>query len=139
MTNFSYVFLVEKVLKTKGDKVSIKWLGFNYAHNSKIKMTDLLSIFILFFVLHYEIKTSFNYRLFIVYIGKIFKTYFKKDMVTTSFLFFLLLLHANQPNFQVLVVHLPWIGINAPSSEEGNDQSISLSVVRQQHGWLVTI
>lgn len=41
-TNFPDVYLVEKVLKTKGDKVYIKWLGFDNTHNSWIKKSDIL-------------------------------------------------------------------------------------------------
>lgn len=36
------VFLVEKVLKRKGDKVFVKWLGFTEKHNSWIKSDNIL-------------------------------------------------------------------------------------------------
>lgn len=36
------LYLVEKILKTKGDKVYIKWLGFDSSHNSWIKKSNVL-------------------------------------------------------------------------------------------------
>lgn len=36
------IYLVEKILKKKGDKVYIKWLGIDSAHNSWIRKSDLL-------------------------------------------------------------------------------------------------
>jgi len=36
------IFLVEKIIKTKKDKVFVKWLGFSQSHNSWINKTDLL-------------------------------------------------------------------------------------------------
>lgn len=35
-TKYPDVYLVEKVLKRKGDKVYVKWLGFDNSHNSWI-------------------------------------------------------------------------------------------------------
>lgn len=35
-------YLVEKVLKSKGDKVYVKWLGFSNQHNSWIEKNDIL-------------------------------------------------------------------------------------------------
>jgi hypothetical protein len=34
---------VEKVVKTKGNKLYVKWLGFDSSHNSLIDKTDLQS------------------------------------------------------------------------------------------------
>lgn len=36
------IYLVEKILKKKGDNVYIKWLGFDSTHNSWIKKSDVL-------------------------------------------------------------------------------------------------
>lgn len=36
------VFLVEKVLQTKGNKVFVKWLGFPTEHNSWINKNEIL-------------------------------------------------------------------------------------------------
>lgn len=36
------VYLVEKILKTKENKVFVKWLGFPSSHNSWINKTNLL-------------------------------------------------------------------------------------------------
>ena len=36
------VFLVEKILKTKGDKCYVKWLGFGKEHNSWIDKKDMI-------------------------------------------------------------------------------------------------
>lgn len=36
------VFLVEKILKKRGDMVLVKWLGFSSAHNSWIKNKDII-------------------------------------------------------------------------------------------------
>lgn len=41
-TNHPDVFLVEKVLKTKGEQVYVKWLGFTSDHNSWINKRQLL-------------------------------------------------------------------------------------------------
>lgn len=41
-TNHPDVFLVEKVLKTKGDQLYVKWLGFSSDHNSWINTSQLL-------------------------------------------------------------------------------------------------
>ena len=42
-TNFENVYLVEKILKTRGDKAFVKWLGFGNSHNSWIKKSDVLN------------------------------------------------------------------------------------------------
>lgn len=34
------VYLVEKVLRERGDKVYVKWLGIDSTHNSRINKTD---------------------------------------------------------------------------------------------------
>lgn len=39
---FPNVYLVEKVLKKQGNKVFVKWLGFNSKHNSWINKTDIM-------------------------------------------------------------------------------------------------
>lgn len=36
------IFLVEKVLKRKGDKVFVKWLGFDNKHNSWINKSNIV-------------------------------------------------------------------------------------------------
>lgn len=36
------IFLIEKIIHRKGDKVFVKWLGFNSSHNSWIKKSDLV-------------------------------------------------------------------------------------------------
>ncbi|XP_018396275.1 PREDICTED: uncharacterized protein LOC108774623 [Cyphomyrmex costatus] len=36
------VYLVEKVLRKKGDKVYVKWLGFDGSHNSWINKNDVV-------------------------------------------------------------------------------------------------
>lgn len=36
------VFLVEKIIRRKGNKVYVKWLGFDQTHNSWINKTDVL-------------------------------------------------------------------------------------------------
>jgi hypothetical protein len=36
------VYLVEKILKQRGNKVFVKWLGFDNNHNSWIKKTSVL-------------------------------------------------------------------------------------------------
>lgn len=41
-TRYPNVYLVEKVLRTKGDKVLVKWLGFSNLHNSWIRKKDVL-------------------------------------------------------------------------------------------------
>lgn len=41
-TRFPNTFLVEKVLKTKGDKAYVKWLGFSSQHNSWINKSEIL-------------------------------------------------------------------------------------------------
>ncbi|KAJ8871075.1 hypothetical protein PR048_027379, partial [Dryococelus australis] len=40
-TNYHNEYLVEKVLKTKGKKMYVKWLGFDNPHNSWINKTDV--------------------------------------------------------------------------------------------------
>lgn len=42
------VYLVEKILRKKKDKIYVKWLGFDNSFNSWIKKTDILIIVILF-------------------------------------------------------------------------------------------
>lgn len=41
-TQFSDIFLVEKVLKTRGEKAYVKWLGFSNQHNSWINKNEIL-------------------------------------------------------------------------------------------------
>lgn len=41
-TRFPNSYLVEKILKTKGDKAYVKWLGFSNQHNSWISKTEIL-------------------------------------------------------------------------------------------------
>ena len=41
-TNYPNIYLVEKILKTKGTKVFVKWLGFSNQHNSWVKKNDVL-------------------------------------------------------------------------------------------------
>ncbi|XP_036147594.1 uncharacterized protein LOC118647233 [Monomorium pharaonis] len=41
------VYLVEKVLRRKGDKVYVKWLGFDDSHNSWIYKDNVIRIFAL--------------------------------------------------------------------------------------------
>lgn len=41
-TRFPNTYLVEKIIKTKGDKCYIKWLGFGNEHNSWIKSNEIL-------------------------------------------------------------------------------------------------
>lgn len=36
------IYLVEKILRKKGDKAYVKWLGLNKKHNSWIKMSDIV-------------------------------------------------------------------------------------------------
>ena len=36
------VYLIEKVLKTKGNKCYVKWLGFDNNHNSWVSVQDVL-------------------------------------------------------------------------------------------------
>lgn len=38
----SDVYLVEKIIRKKGDKVFVKWLGFNDDHNSWISERDMI-------------------------------------------------------------------------------------------------
>lgn len=40
-TRYPDVYLVEKVLKRKGERLLVKWLGFDDSHNSWIKTTDV--------------------------------------------------------------------------------------------------
>lgn len=42
LTRYPNSYLVEKVLKTKGDKAMVKWLGFSNHHNSWINKNDIL-------------------------------------------------------------------------------------------------
>lgn len=41
-TSFAEVYLVEKVLKKRGNKVLVKWLGFPKAHNSWVLSSDIV-------------------------------------------------------------------------------------------------
>lgn len=41
-TRLPNTYLVEKVLKTRGDKVYVKWLGFSSQHNSWINKNEIL-------------------------------------------------------------------------------------------------
>ena len=41
-TQFPNTYLVEKIIKTKGDRVYVKWLGFSNQHNSWINKSELL-------------------------------------------------------------------------------------------------
>ncbi|XP_065371819.1 uncharacterized protein LOC135963769 [Calliphora vicina] len=41
-TSYPNSYLIEKVLKTKANKVYVKWLGFSNQHNSWINKNDLL-------------------------------------------------------------------------------------------------
>jgi len=41
-TRFPDMFLVEKILKTRGDQVFVKWLGFSNEHNSWINKSNVL-------------------------------------------------------------------------------------------------
>ena len=41
-THPDYVYLVEKVLRWKGDKVYVKWLGFDGSHNSWIHKNNVI-------------------------------------------------------------------------------------------------
>lgn len=39
--HFPNIYLVEKVMKRQGNKLYVKWLGFDKSHNSWIKKSDL--------------------------------------------------------------------------------------------------
>lgn len=41
-TRFPDIYLVEKILKTRGDKVYVKWLGFSNEHNSWIAKNNIV-------------------------------------------------------------------------------------------------
>lgn len=41
-TKYPHDYLIEKVLKRKGDKVYVKWLGFDNSHNSWVSKSDLV-------------------------------------------------------------------------------------------------
>ena len=41
-TKYPDVYLVEKVLKRKGKKLYVKWLGFDSSHNSWINEKDVV-------------------------------------------------------------------------------------------------
>lgn len=41
-TKFPNIYLVEKVLRTKGSKAYVKWLGFNKSFNSWVNKSDLI-------------------------------------------------------------------------------------------------
>lgn len=38
---YPYVYLIEKVLRTRGNEVYVKWLGFNDSHNTWIQRSDI--------------------------------------------------------------------------------------------------
>ena len=40
-TKYPDIYLVEKIIKKHGDKIYVKWLGFDKCHNSWIKESDL--------------------------------------------------------------------------------------------------
>lgn len=42
-TNYPHDYLIEKVLKRKGDQIYVKWLGFDNSHNSWINKSNLVS------------------------------------------------------------------------------------------------
>lgn len=42
MTRFPDIYLVEKILKTRGDKAFVKWLGFSNQHNSWVDKNEIL-------------------------------------------------------------------------------------------------
>ena len=42
-TKHSNVYLVEKIVKRRGNKVFVKWLGFDDSHNSWIEKTDVMN------------------------------------------------------------------------------------------------
>jgi hypothetical protein len=42
VTKYPDIYLVEKILKQRGNKVFVKWLGFDNNHNSWIKKTSVL-------------------------------------------------------------------------------------------------
>lgn len=37
-----YIYLVERVIRQKGSKVSVKWLGLDHSHNSWINKTKII-------------------------------------------------------------------------------------------------
>ena len=41
-TAYPDVYLVEKVVRTKGNKLFVKWLGFDNRHNSWINKNDVV-------------------------------------------------------------------------------------------------
>ena len=41
-TKYEDVYLVEKILKARGDKVFVRWLGFDNTHDSWIKKSNVL-------------------------------------------------------------------------------------------------
>lgn len=41
-TKYSNIYLIERIIKSKGDKVYVKWLGFSYQHNSWIDKKYIL-------------------------------------------------------------------------------------------------
>ena len=40
-TRYPNDFLIEKIIRRKGEKLLIKWLGFDHTHNSWINKTDI--------------------------------------------------------------------------------------------------
>lgn len=41
-TKYSNIYLIERIIKSKGDKVYVKWLGFSNQHNSWIDKKYIL-------------------------------------------------------------------------------------------------
>lgn len=41
-TKYPNIFLIEKIIRRKGDKIFVKWLGFNSEHNSWIHRNDFV-------------------------------------------------------------------------------------------------
>lgn len=41
-TKQSNVYLIEQILRKKGNKIYVKWLGLDSSHNSWIEKTDIL-------------------------------------------------------------------------------------------------
>jgi hypothetical protein len=40
-TNYPHDYLIEKIIRRKGNKVYVKWLGFDTIHNTWIKASDI--------------------------------------------------------------------------------------------------
>ena len=41
-TKYGDIFLVEKILKRKGDRLIVKWLGYDKSHNSWVYKKDVI-------------------------------------------------------------------------------------------------